>query len=57
MDTVERVMRAIQDVRERNGGPPYDAFDAIYGERSGRKMREELREEAKAAMAAAQIKD
>jgi hypothetical protein len=52
MDLVEKVARAIQQVRERNGAAPYDGFDAILGERQARRSREELFEEARAAIEA-----
>jgi len=47
---VERVARAIQQVREQNGAAPYNGFDAIYGRRAAQQMREHLFEEADAAI-------
>lgn len=49
---VEVVARAIAHVREQNGGPPYDGWDAVYGKHSARKLREALFEEARAAISA-----
>lgn len=49
---VERVARAIQTVRERDGGPAYDAFDGIYDRRTADRLRESLNEEARAAIEA-----
>ncbi len=50
MNLIEKVARAICEAREQNGGPPYDAFDAIYGEKGARRLRGHLFEEAEAAI-------
>lgn len=49
---IERMVVAMATVREQNGGAPYTAYDAIFGKRTADKLRENLREEARAALAA-----
>lgn len=51
-EMVERVARAIAQVREQNGAAPYDGWDAIHGEHAARRLREHLFEDARAAIAA-----
>jgi hypothetical protein len=55
-DLVEHVMRSIANIREQNGAAPYDGWAAIHGKRTADMMRNQLREEAIAVLAALGIK-
>lgn len=51
-EMIDRVARALAQVREQNGAAPFEGWDAIHGKRDAKRLREELFEEARAAIEA-----
>lgn len=51
-EMIERVARAIQRVREQNGAPAYDGLDDLFDRGTAQLLRDELADEARAAIKA-----